>query len=166
MVDEVLTSSFDGNAARETLPPETPRAVEPPESRPFAIRAAIPSWTEVDDETAQDELDRGFISDRRLADMLFERAMTRVGPGVVEVMGRRYVLHNAVRVVGRRESQMTDPYGLAGTVERLDELVRAGARFGGHDMQLGSIVYRVERGVTASADEPAASAARPEWLDD
>jgi hypothetical protein len=157
MVDEIATSSFDGNAARDTLPPDPPESPPVPvASRPFATRAHIPSLSAVEDPPAIEELHKGFISDQRLADLLFQRRVMRVGRGLVEAEGRRYVLENAVRVVGRQDRQMSDPYGLAGTVEPFDELVRAGAQFTGRHMHLGSVVYRVERGVLALArDEQA-----------
>jgi len=148
MVDTIPPASFDGNAARDTLPPEPATVTPPPASRPFAIRARVPSQQNVLGATEDhDALSGGFVTDRRLADLLFQKRVRRVGPGLIELDGRAYALHNAVRVIGRRGGRTSDPYGLMGTVESFDELVRAGARFNGGDMHLGSVVYRVERGV-------------------
>ena len=150
MVDPIPPSPFDGNAARDTLPPDAPavRVAPPPVSRPFAVRARIPS-VQAASERDEDGLRAGFISDQRLADLLFRRVLKRVGPGVVEADGCRYALHNAVRVLGRHGSDTSDPYGLTSTVERFEELQRAGARFDRRVMHLGSAAYRVERGVVA-----------------
>ncbi len=153
MVDTIPPTSFDGNAARDTLPPEPPPAVEDraddraPSSRPFPIHVRMPRDVEVTAASEEPDWRGDFIADRDLADMLFQKRVRRVGPGLIESCGRKYALHNAVRVVGRRGGRTSDPYGLLGTVESFAELVRAGARFNGCDMHLGSVVYRVERGV-------------------
>lgn len=155
MVDTIPSTSFDGNAARDTLPPE-PRAEEvdeAPSSRPFAIRARVPLDQSVE-AIEEPDWHGDFIADRELADMLFQKRVRRVGPGLIKRRQRIYALHNAVRIVGRCGGRTSDPYGLLGTVESFAELVRAGARFSGSDMHLGSVVYRVERGVmTFSRDD-------------
>jgi hypothetical protein len=94
----------------------------------------------------------GFVGEHELADLLFRREVRRVGRGVVESQGKGYLLHEAVRVLGRRDGG-SDPYGLTGTIEARDELVRAGASFVADTMLLGSARYRVERGVIAVARE-------------
>lgn len=154
MVDTIPPTSFDGNAARDTLPPEPRAEVEEvaPSSRPLPIRARLPLREAAAAlPTAERERHGDFIADRDLADMLFQKRVVRVGPGLIRDDGRTYALHSAVRVVGRRGGRTSDPYGLLGTVESFAELVRAGARFSGSDMHLGSVVYRVERGVMTFA---------------
>ena len=126
-----------------------------PESRPSAVRVPVRREAGLESGDVAERVG-AFVPDRNLADMLFQKRIRRVGPGVIEANGRRYALHNAVRIVGRRGGRTSDPYGLLGTVESFAELVRAGARFSGTDMHLGSVVYRVERGVmTFARDERA-----------
>lgn len=95
-------------------------------------------------------LQSGFISEQRLADLLFRRCVTRVGPGVIAASGARYAIHEAVKVLGRVDGQ-SDPYGLAGAVESMAALTRAGGHLSGRTLTLGSASYRVERGVIAVA---------------
>lgn len=92
----------------------------------------------------------GFISEERLADLLFQRRIQRAGRGVIVCDGRLYDLHEAVKVVGVEHGHK-DSYGLTGLVEQLDELLRAGANIGPRSMHLGSVTYQVVRGVIAVA---------------
>ncbi|MBW2456119.1 MAG: hypothetical protein JRI68_16490 [Deltaproteobacteria bacterium] len=108
------------------------------------------------DGTDVSGLHTGFISEQRLADLLFHRRVRRVGPGVVESDGEGFVLCEAVRVLGRTDGD-SDPYGLTGVVESLYELMRAGATLTAEVMHLGSACYRIERGVIAMADGPSSN---------
>lgn len=123
---------------------DTQPSIDPSETRPSRPAGATPAGTAA--------LATGFLGERELADMLFRREVRRVGRGVVESQGKGYLLYEAVRVLGRRDGG-SDPYGLTGTVEAREELVRAGARFAADTMVLGSASYRVERGVIAVARE-------------
>lgn len=92
----------------------------------------------------------GFISEERLADLLFQRRIRRAGRGVLVCDGQAYDLHEAVRIVGVEHGHK-DSYGLTGVVEQLDELLRAGANVGPRSMHLGSVTYQIVRGVFAVA---------------
>ena len=95
-------------------------------------------------------LSNGFISEQRLADLLFRRRIRRAGRGMLICDGIMYDLHEAVRVVGAEHAH-SDPYGLLGSVERIEELRRAGAKIGPVIMHLGSATYQIQRGVLAVA---------------
>lgn len=68
--------------------------------------------------------------------------------------GRRLVLRDALRILGRRVSD-TDPYGFTGRVFGLRELLKRGATLSGEGARIGAAVYDVEYGymLTAGADE-------------
>src|SRR5262245_26945449 len=76
--------------------------------------------------------------------------------------GRRYLIRDAVRVLGRRNGE-TDPYGFTGRVEPIRELLRQGAVAFADGIRLGPAVYDVEYGVVATpfgaADESGANPA-------
>ena len=114
-------------------------------------------------EVASDPLVDGFVEQRVLADLLFRKCIRRLGAGLVSCGGRAYRLREAIRVLGRADGH-SDPYGLTGAVETLDELLRAGASVSAGAMQLGSATYLVERGVLASAREQGAGVEAPDWL--
>ncbi len=98
-------------------------------------------------------LQTGFVSEQRLADLLFRREARRIGPGLIACSGRGFALCEAVRVLACTD-RGRDPYGLVGTVERLEELLSAGASLRGTEMSLGRVCYRIERGVMALSVEP------------
>lgn len=78
----------------------------------------------------------------------------RVGGLLALGDGRRYVLRDAVRVLGRRNGD-TDPYGFTGSVEAMRELVRRGATISADALRLGPAVYDIEYGyLVVSCDEP------------
>lgn len=68
--------------------------------------------------------------------------------------GRRFVLVEALRVLGRRDGEI-DPYGMTGRAEAVTELVRRGVVIARDGVRLGSAVYDVEPGFTV---QPAPSA--------
>ncbi len=100
-------------------------------------------------------LQTGFISEQRLADLLFRREARRIGPGLIACSGRGFALSEAVRVLACSD-RGRDPYGLVGTVERLEELLIAGASLRGDEMSLGRVCYQIERGVMALSVDPRA----------
>lgn len=75
---------------------------------------------------------------------------TRAGALLTAADGRRFVLQDAVRVLGRRNGD-TDPYGFTGRVDSLRELVRRGAIVSADTLRLGQAVYDVEHGAVALA---------------
>jgi hypothetical protein len=119
----------------------------PPATR-TASRAPAPSRARVGED--------GFVSDAQLD------AWTRVGEAVRSLAslaladGRRYVLTDALRVLGRRNGE-TDPYGLTGRVVALRDVLRQGGALFTDALRVGAAIYDVEYGVLAtevrSADE-------------
>lgn len=105
----------------------------------------------------KDALNSGFLSEQRLADLLFRRQIRRAGRGRLICDGKVYELHEAVQILGP-EHNRSDPYGLSGVVEHLSELRRAGASIGPKTMHLGSATYQVVRGVIAVACADGAAA--------
>ena len=75
-------------------------------------------------------------------------AATRVGGLLVTPDGRRFVLRDAIRVLGRRNGD-TDPYGFTGKVESIRELIRRGASVSADALRLGPAVYDIEYGFVA-----------------
>jgi len=73
---------------------------------------------------------------------------TRAGALLTARDGQRFVLQDAVRVLGRRNGD-TDPYGMTGRADALRELLRKGAIIADDTMRLGPAVYDIEHGVIA-----------------
>jgi hypothetical protein len=79
-------------------------------------------------------------------------AATRTNSVLATRDGRRFLLRDAVRVIGRRNAD-TDPYGLTGRVETIREFIRRGAYVSADAMRLGPAVYDIEYGfVTVPAE--------------
>jgi hypothetical protein len=131
----IMSANTDEMAALEDADSGIVRVPPNAISRPLAERGA-------------GGLSSGFIDDQGLADLLFRKRIHRAGRGQLICDGQVYDLHEAVRVV-RPEHNQSDPYGLSGVVERLDELLRAGASVGPATMYLGSATYQIVRGVIA-----------------
>lgn len=62
--------------------------------------------------------------------------------------GRRFLLRDAVRVLGRRNGD-TDPYGLTGRAETIRDFIRRGAYVSADALRLGPAVYDIEYGFVA-----------------
>jgi hypothetical protein len=101
-----------------------------------------------------------FVSEAVLEGWLRSGEARRTGALLVTRDGRRFVLRDALRVVGRRNGD-TDPYGLTGNAEPLRDLIRQGAIVSSDGIRLGAAVYDVEFGVLAV---PAASPSSPPEL--
>jgi hypothetical protein len=68
--------------------------------------------------------------------------------------GRRFLLRDALRILGRRNGD-TDPYGLTGRVEAIRDFIRRGATISADALRLGPAVYDIEYGLLAvAADTP------------
>lgn len=103
----------------------------------------------------------GFLPDELLDELLSGGHAERVGCLLQTRDGRRYVLEDAVRVLGCASGK-TDPYGITGMVESLGALVRRGFVVTVQRIALNRIAYDVEFGVLAhplaSADETGVNA--------
>ncbi len=77
-------------------------------------------------------------------------AVARAGGLLVTSDGRRFLLRDAVRVLGRRNGD-TDPYGFTGRVEAIRDLIRRGANVSADALRLGPAVYDIEYGFVAIA---------------
>lgn len=89
-----------------------------------------------------------FIAEADLAAWLRAGEIAREGVILTARDGRRFVLQEAVRVLGRNNGA-SDPYGFTGQVDSIRELVRKGATIAGDTLRLGPAAYDVEYGVTA-----------------
>jgi hypothetical protein len=88
----------------------------------------------------------GFVPDDLLASLLRAGHATREGALLEDREGRRYLLEDAVRVVGCRE-QDNDPYGYTGMVESIGTLLRRGFVVSAHRMAINRLSYDIELGV-------------------
>ena len=91
----------------------------------------------------------GFVAETTVDGWVRSGAASRLGAALTVSDGRRYVLRDAVRVIGRRNGD-TDPYGFTGRVEALREFVRRGATLSADGLRLGPAVYDVEYGYIAA----------------
>jgi hypothetical protein len=86
-----------------------------------------------------------FISDEQL-DVLIDRGEAmRTGSIVRSCAGAMYVLHEAVRVIGR-VNQETDPYGFIGVVDTVGGMLKRGFVMSAERIALGRAVYDAEYG--------------------
>jgi len=92
-----------------------------------------------------------FISEATLDGWVRAGSAVRVGGLLTARDGRRFLLRDAVRVLGRRNGD-TDPYGFTGRVEAIRELIRRGAGISADALRLGPAVYDIEYGFLAVAD--------------
>ena len=102
----------------------------------------------------------GFVSDAVLDAWLRSGEAVRGGAVVTTRAGRRYLVQDALRILGRRDGGV-DAYGLTGRVEVIRQLLRQGAIASADGIRIGSVVYDVEYGVLAfpfaSPDESGAN---------
>lgn len=95
-----------------------------------------------------------FVSDTKVDRWVRAGAALRAGALLTTRDGRRFLLRDAVRIIGRRNGD-SDPYGLTGKVEALREFVRQGATVSAHALRLAQVVYDIEHGSIATPYEPA-----------
>ncbi len=93
--------------------------------------------------------DGAFVSDATLDGWVRSGAASRAGALLGAADGRRYVLRDAIRVIGRRNGD-TDPYGLTGRVESIRDYIRQGAAVSADALRLGPAVYDIEHGVVVA----------------
>jgi hypothetical protein len=91
----------------------------------------------------------GFVAEGTVDMWVRTGAATRAGALLTVNDGRRYLLRDAVRVLGRRNGD-TDPYGFTGRVDAIRELIKKGASLSPDALRLGPAVYDVEFGFVAS----------------
>jgi hypothetical protein len=99
-----------------------------------------------------------FVPDSKLERWVRTGAAVRTGTLLTTHDGRRFLLRDGVRIIGRRNGE-SDPYGLTGKVETLRGLLRQGATVSACSVRLGSAVYDIEHGYVATLFEAAASTA-------
>jgi hypothetical protein len=75
---------------------------------------------------------------------------TRNGALLITADGRRFLLRDAIRVLGRRNGD-TDPYGFTGRVEPIRDFIRKGACITLDTLRLGPAVYDIEYGVVVAS---------------
>lgn len=90
-----------------------------------------------------------FIAETVVDAWIRNGAAARVGPILTLADGPRYVLRDAVRVIGRRNGD-TDPYGFTGRIDALRDLIRRGATLSVDALRLGPVVYDIEYGYVAA----------------
>ena len=101
-----------------------------------------------------------FISEAALDGFVRAGSAVRTGALLSTPDGRRFLLRDALRVLGRRNGD-TDPYGLTGRVEAIRDFIRRGASISADALRLGPAVYDIEYGLLAvAADAPEAPAPR------
>jgi hypothetical protein len=98
-----------------------------------------------------------FISEPVIDGWVRAGAATRTNSVLTVRDGRRFLLRDAVRVIGRRNSD-TDPYGLTGRVETIRDFIRRGAYVSADALRLGPAVYDIEYGFVAMSAEVGAKA--------
>jgi hypothetical protein len=91
----------------------------------------------------------GFVSDAQLDAWVRAGDVVRVGASLASADGRRWVLTDALRVLGRRNGE-TDPYGLTGRVLGLRQVLLQGGALFADALRLGAAIYDVEYGAHAS----------------
>jgi hypothetical protein len=101
----------------------------------------------------------GFATDMTIEGWIRTGAATRAGALLTASDGRRFVVIDALRILGRRNGE-TDPYGLTGKVESLRDFLKKGAIVSPSGLRLGAAIYDIEMGAVltplGSADESGA----------
>jgi hypothetical protein len=101
--------------------------------------------------------EHAFVSETTLDGWVRAGAAVRTGALLSIPDGRRFLLRDAVRVIGRRNGD-TDPYGLTGRVEAIRDFIRRGASISADALRLGPAIYDVEYGLLAAPAGPAEAA--------
>lgn len=89
-----------------------------------------------------------FLSESVLDVWVRVGVVVRAGGSIMTPDGARYLLRDAIRILGRRDGD-ADPYGLTGRVECLRDLLRQGATISSDAVRFGPGVYDAELGFLA-----------------
>jgi hypothetical protein len=89
-----------------------------------------------------------FLSETVLDVWVRVGVVVRAGGSITTPDGGRYLLRDAIRILGRRDGD-ADPYGLTGRVECLRDLLRQGATISSDAVRFGPGVYDAELGFLA-----------------
>ena len=123
---------------------------------PRAYKASVPPPT-VTSPTVQGAAsavrigEDAFVSEAAVDGWVRTGAAVRVGGVLAARDGRRFLLRDAIRVLGRRNGD-TDPYGFTGRVEAIRDLIRRGASISADALRLGPAVYDIEYGFIAARE--------------
>ncbi len=132
-------------APLEASPP--PFRSSPPPAVPPARRDPAPTYPPAALPVVRIGED-AFVSEITVDAWVRAGAAVRVGALLTVHDGRRLLLRDAVRVLGRRNGD-TDPYGFTGRVDALRERIRRGASISLDALRLGPAVYDLEYGFLA-----------------
>lgn len=97
----------------------------------------------------------GFVSDATLDEWVRAGNATRFGSMLLLADGRRFILTDGLRILGRRNGD-SDPYGLTGVVMTLRSVLRRGGLLSNDGIRLGPVIYDAAFGTIAEpfqADE-------------
>jgi hypothetical protein len=97
--------------------------------------------------------DNAFVSESAVDAWIRGGLATRTGALLAVADGRRFLLRDAIRVLGRRNGD-TDPYGFTGRAEAIRDFIRHGATVSGDSLRLGPALYDIEYGFQAVAQDP------------
>ena len=101
--------------------------------------------------SSHDDVDSdGFLPATELAVLARAGAVSVEGALLHGSDGRRYLLIDAVRVLGV-VTRDTDPFGLIGSIVPLRQLLASGFAVTAGQMALGRVAYAVEQGVVCQA---------------
>jgi len=119
---------------------ESPRARSRISAPPTSARAPLPEIRVGED---------GFVAEATVDAWVRSGAAARTSCSLTTHDGRRFLLRDAVRVLGRRNGD-TDPYGFTGRVDALRDFIRRGASISPDALRLGQAVYDIEYGFVAT----------------
>ncbi len=112
-------------------------AAPPTVTSPTGLDGGAPSAVRIGEDA--------FVSEQAVDGWVRTGAAVRAGGVLAAHDGRRFVLRDAVRVLGRRNGD-TDPYGFTGRVEAIRDFIRRGASISADALRLGPAVYDIEYG--------------------
>lgn len=103
----------------------------------------------------------GFLPDATVEEWVRTGGATRDGAMLVLRDGRKFVLIDGLRILGRRNGD-SDPYGFTGRILTLRALLKRGALLSPDGIRLGAAIYDVQFGsIAESVDDVARASARP-----